>query len=220
MRLSDNGRTLIKGFEGLSLKAYPDTSKGYSIGYGHFGAKPGDVITRQEADRLFDQDVAKYELAVSMATPNAAQHEFDAMTSLAYNIGTAGFRNSTVAARHNMGDRQGAADAFRMWKKADGKDHPGLIARREKERGVYLNGYAGAPPAPSFPSPAPQQSTPGWPEVASSAPVPGQESGWSQATSSAPVPGVSPEAMRAAVPASIASLLAIALGWFVYQLAR
>lgn len=142
MQLSDNGRRLIQGFEGLSLKAYPDAA-GYSIGYGHYGAKAGDVITRDEAERLFDQDVAKYEAAVSLTTPRATQQQFDAMTSLAYNIGTGGFAGSTVARLHNAGDYAGAADAFRMWVKSQGQTLPVLQQRREKERNVYLNGYPG-----------------------------------------------------------------------------
>ena len=158
MRLSANGRRLIQGFEGLSLKAYPDAA-GYSIGYGHFGAKPGDVITREQAEALFDQDVAKYELAVSTTTPNATQQQFDAMTSLTYNIGTGGFAGSTVAKRHNMGDFAGAADAFRMWNKSQGKVLPVLERRREQERAVYLNGYGTAfPTQPMTPvSPAAPQ---------------------------------------------------------------
>lgn len=161
MRLSPSGRTLIKSFEGLSLKAYPD-AHGYSIGYGHFGASPGDVITREEADRLFDQDVIKYEAAVSLKTPRATQEQFDAMTSLAYNIGTGGFADSTVARLHNAGDYPGAADAFRMWNKSQGAVHQGLVARREKERAVYLQGYT---TPGSFPTPLPQQSGIGWPET-------------------------------------------------------
>lgn len=148
MRLSDNGRRLIQGFEGLSLKAYRDAD-GYSIGYGHYGAKAGDVITPAEAERLFAQDVAKYETAVSLATPVATQPQFDAMTSLAYNVGTAGFASSTVARLHNMGDYQGAADAFRLWNKSQGKVLPVLEQRREKERGVYLDGYPGYYPQPA-----------------------------------------------------------------------
>lgn len=210
MKLSAHGRALIQGFEGLSLKAYPDAS-GYSIGYGHFGAKPGDVITRAEADRLFDQDVVKYEAAVSLVTPDALQHEFDAMTSLAYNIGTGnvaardkGFAGSTVARLHNMGDRQGAADAFRMWNKSQGAVHQGLVKRREKERSVYLNGFT---PPGSFPTAPPTQSTPGWPEVASNSAPP----------SSIP-PAVSPGAIQTGASVSIVSLAAVAFGWLLYRL--
>lgn len=140
MQLSPEGRRLIQGFEGFSATAYPDAA-GYSIGYGHFGASPGDVITREEADRLFDRDVAKYELAVSTVVPNASQSQFDAMTSLAYNIGTGGFAGSTVARLHNLGDYAGAADAFRLWNKSQGKVHQGLVKRREREREVYLSGF-------------------------------------------------------------------------------
>lgn len=163
-RLSADGRRLIQGFEGLSLKAYPDTSKGYSIGYGHFGAKPGDVISQAEAERLFDLDVLKYETAVALGAPITTQPQFDAMTSLAYNIGTAGFASSTVLRLHKLGDYAGAADAFRMWKKSDGKDNPVLIKRRERERAVYLNGYGGNPYTggvpPMTPSVPPPSSAP------------------------------------------------------------
>lgn len=159
MLLSPDGRALIKSFEGFSAKAYPDAA-GYSIGYGHFGASPGDVVTLEEADRLFDRDVSKFEYAVSTVTPRALQHEFDAMVSLAYNVGTGGFSGSTVARLHNMGDREGAADAFRLWNKSQGAVHQGLVKRRERERDVYLNGYG---PATHYPVTPPVQSVE-WPE--------------------------------------------------------
>lgn len=211
MRLSENGRRLIQGFEGLSLKAYPDAS-GYSIGYGHFGAKRGDVITREEADRLFDADVAKYELAVSTVTPQATQPQFDAMVSLAYNVGTGdvksrngGFAGSTVARLHNMGDVQGAADAFRMWNKVGGVANAVLTKRREQERAVYLTGaygYSGTsssvPPMTPVASSAPSSSA---------APAP-QPITWS-------VPNSSPGAVAGGV-----SLLIAAAGALVYFLLR
>ncbi len=168
-RLSADGRRLIQGFEGLSLKAYPDPpgdpQNRHSIGYGHSGAKPGDVISRDEAERLFLQDVLKYETAVALKTPIATQPQFDAMTSLAYNIGTAGFSDSTVARLHNLGNYAGAADAFLLWVKAAGKEHPGLKARRAKEREIYLNGYGspftgGVPPMTPAPSSPPSGTLP------------------------------------------------------------
>ncbi len=165
MRLSPAGRARIQRTEGLSLTAYPDTKKDgiqlYSIGYGHLGAKKGDVITRAQAEALFDQDVAKYELIVSLTTPKTTQSQFDAFVCLAYNIGTAGFAGSTVARLHNAGDIAGAADAFRMWNKSEGKTNPVLVNRREDERGLYLYGYDYSAPHGSAPSPsAPQVSSP------------------------------------------------------------
>lgn len=205
MKVSDAGRALIESFEGLSLKAYPDpklpkTSDGswhpeqlWSIGYGHQlgrGAFEGKTITREEADRAFESDLAKFEAAVSLSAPNALQHQFDAMTSLAYNIGTAGFAGSSVARYHNMGDTASAADAFRLWNKSAGAVNPVLVARREKERGVYLHGYT---PGGSYPVPAPSQSSPGWPETVS----------------------VASSTLGTAVMTSAAAL---GLGWLLYRL--
>jgi lysozyme len=181
MKLSPHGRALIQSFEGLSLTAYPDAG-GWSIGYGHFGASPGQTITREEAESLFDRDVIKYETGVSLITPRTTIQQFDAMTSLAYNIGLGsddpswpgGFTRSTVARLHNAGDFRGAADAFRMWNKSQGAVHQGLVKRREREREVYLNGYGPAAPylgpqttTPTSPTHSPDGvlSTPSWPST-------------------------------------------------------
>lgn len=157
MRLSEQGRKLLQSFEGLSLKAYPD-GPGYSIGYGHHGAQAGQTITRAEAEALFDADVQRFENAVSLSAPAMSQHQFDAMVSLAYNIGTGGFSGSTVLQRHRMGDYAGAADAFRMWNKSMGQVHQGLVDRRERERHVYLYGYAPYSGAPSVTPVSPPSS--------------------------------------------------------------
>lgn len=190
MRLSDAGRQFLQGEEGLSLKAYPDpplpkvngqwqAGQLWSVGYGHqlpMGTNwEGHTITRAEADRYFLDDVLSRELGVSALTPIASQPQFDAMVSLAYNIGLGdlsrkkdgGFATSTVQRLHNAGDYQGAADAFRMWRKSAGAVNPVLEKRRERERAIYLNGYPGhgysqppmtaAQPAPiawSVPSPS------------------------------------------------------------------
>jgi GH24 family phage-related lysozyme (muramidase) len=204
-RLSADGRRLIQGFEGLSLKAYPDPpgdpQNRHSIGYGHSGAKPGDVISREEAERLFDADVLKYETAVALKTPVSTQPQFDAMTSLAYNIGTTGFRDSTVARLHNAGDYAGAADAFLLWVKAAGKEHPGLKARRQRERAVYLNGYGNPylPPPPM--TPAAPSSPPSSPPPLAAAPS-------SSASSSVVAAGVGGIALAGALLLALAALLA------------
>lgn len=168
MKLSEQGRRLLQGFEGLALTAYPDppnpdpAKQLWSIGYGHqLGAGPqwkGTKITQAEAERLFDQDVASREAAVSWMAPTDVQHRFDSMVSLAYNIGLAEsrFPTSTVRRLHNAGDFQGAADAFRLWNKSGGAVNPVLVTRRDKERAVYLGGYGTTyvPPGPTSPTPA------------------------------------------------------------------
>ena len=178
MKLSEQGRRLLQGFEGLMLTAYrdppiPDQAEQlWSIGYGHqLGKGPqweGTTITRAEAERLFDQDVSTREAAVSLYAPTDAAHghRFDAMVSLTYNIGvgkgTKGFVGSTVRRLHNAGDFAGAADAFRLWNKSGGAVNPVLVSRREKERTVYLHGYGQTftPPGPTSPAaPAPVASS-------------------------------------------------------------
>jgi GH24 family phage-related lysozyme (muramidase) len=174
MKLSVQGRRLIQSFEGLALTAYRDppnpdpTKQLWSIGYGHqLGAGPqwaGKKITIAEAERLFDSDVATREAAVSWMAPTDVPHRFDAMVSLAYNIGTGekAFPSSTVRRLHNAGDFAGAADAFRLWNKSGGAVNANLVARREKERTVYLNGYGQTfvPPGPTSPA-APAASSAG-----------------------------------------------------------
>lgn len=142
MQLSPLGRAFIKAREGLRLTAYPD-GDGYSIGYGHFGAQKGDVITRARAEELFLSDIARYEAAVHRITPNVRlQQQFDALVSFTYNIGIAGYEGSTTARLQRAGDERGAADAMRLWKLSKGQVSPVLVARREKERALYLTGDA------------------------------------------------------------------------------
>lgn len=155
MRLSPNGRRFIQKEEGLSLTAYPDPAlpkvngqwspkQKWSIGYGHSGAAPGQRITLAEAERLFDEDVLKFETIVALEAPGGTQAQFDAMVALAYNIGTKGFSTSTVARLHRAGDHAGAAAAFAMWRMSAGAVNPVLVARRARETNVYRGlGYPG-----------------------------------------------------------------------------
>ena len=92
---------------------------------------------RALVERVLREDLAtRFEPAVRDAVRKPLkQHQFDALVSLAFNIGTGGFRRSTVVKRLNAGDFRGAADAILMW------DKPSiLIPRRRRERELFLNG--------------------------------------------------------------------------------
>lgn len=67
------------------------------------------------------------------------QNQFDAMVSLAYNVGTGrkGFAGSTVLRRLNAGDSAGAADAFRRFNKSGGHVMRGLVNRRNDEVALF-----------------------------------------------------------------------------------
>lgn len=149
--VSAEGRALIQQFEGLSLTAYLCPAGKWTIGYGHTeGVQPGDKIMKAHADNLLQADLVSYGKAVegSIGSCETSQHEFDAMVSLAFNVGIAGFKGSTVLRLHRQGDRQGAARAFGMWNKAmvDGKlrEMPGLTRRRAAETAFYLTDDAPA----------------------------------------------------------------------------
>lgn len=139
MKISDRGLAFIREWEGCELKAYKDTGGVWTIGVGHTGpdVKPGMTITQLEADELLRMDIEDHDPTPFLKVPTK-QHEYDAMCSLAFNIGLERFRNSTALKRHNLGNRMGAANAFLLWKFDNGKIIKGLMRRREAERKLYL----------------------------------------------------------------------------------
>lgn len=143
-KTSQRGTAFIKGFESLELKAYPDPGTGgkpWTIGWGHTkGVKPGDRITELEADAFLAEDLAVFELTVKSAVKvPITQNQFDALVSLAFNIGGANFAGSTLVKKLNAGDPIGAADQFPRWKFANGKEMRGLVRRRAAERELFLS---------------------------------------------------------------------------------
>ena len=139
MKIGAKGLTLIKQSEGLRLKAYLCQAKVWTIGYGSTGphVKPDMEITETQAEQLLRDDLARFEKAVSDAAPKATQDQFDAMVSLAFNIGIAGFMKSSVLRLHNLGKFQAAADSFALWNKGGGRVLPGLVRRRDDEAHLY-----------------------------------------------------------------------------------
>ena len=66
------------------------------------------------------------------------QNQFDAMTSLAYNIGVGAFSNSTLLKKVNAKDFTGAGNEFLKWDKSNGKPLLGLTRRRQREKELFL----------------------------------------------------------------------------------
>ena len=67
------------------------------------------------------------------------QNMFDALISLAYNIGTSALAGSSIIRKLKAGDKLGAANAFRLYNKSGGQVLKGLINRREEERKIFLS---------------------------------------------------------------------------------
>lgn len=144
LKTSQRGIALIKSFESLELKAYPDPGTGgkpWTIGWGHTkGVNPGDRITERQAEAFLTEDLAVFELTVNSAVKvPLTQNQFDALVSLAFNIGGANFAGSTLVKKLNAGDPRGAADQFPRWKFASGKEMKGLVRRRAAERELFLS---------------------------------------------------------------------------------
>jgi len=70
VKISDNGLSVIKHFESLSLKAYPDPATGgapWKIGWGHTGyeVKPGLAWTENQCVNALLADLERFEKGVS-----------------------------------------------------------------------------------------------------------------------------------------------------------
>lgn len=150
-------KAFIAGEEGERLTVYLDNASPpkWTVGVGHLvlasdtvrGQKihpfgPITVITPEESEMFFARDVAEASEAVDGGVKRLANsNERTAMISLAYNIGATAFRNSTLLKLFNAGDKQGAADQFHRWVYSGDKTkpNPGLVARRQRERELFLS---------------------------------------------------------------------------------
>lgn len=145
MELSNNGIAFLKREEGEKLTGYADSRGIPTIGVGHTGkvdgvpVKVGMKITQNQSTRLLLDDLKWVSEAIATSVKaRLTQNQYDALTSLIFNIGAAAFRGSTVLRKLNGGDYMGAADAFLMWKKA-GNDPEILLPRRQRERSLFLS---------------------------------------------------------------------------------
>ncbi|MBX2861822.1 MAG: lysozyme [Vampirovibrio sp.] len=148
LKTSKAGLEALMKEEGFRGKAYWDY-KGYAVGYGlHYiyengswrKVRKGETVTQAKAKSDFKRWIAekiepviKHHVKVPVTT-----NMFDSLVSLSYNIGTGGFRKSTLLKKLNNKDYAGAAREFLRWNKAGGNVHPVLVARREREANRFL----------------------------------------------------------------------------------
>ena len=130
----------IEEFEGRRLKAYKCSAGKWTIGVGHTkDVKEGDIITNEEATRLFHLDLHSHArgLAPAIKVP-VTKNQFIALLSLAFNIGVTNAKNSDAVAYLNKQEYQNSADAFLNWRRAGGKISNELVRRRNAERKLFL----------------------------------------------------------------------------------
>lgn len=140
MKTSDAGIALIKDHEGLRLHSYPDSVGVLTIGYGHtLGVFAGQQITTMEADRLLRADLETVEKCLANCVKvEVTQNQYDALASFCFNLGCKSLCDSTLLSLLNDGDDTAAAAQFEHWCYAAHRKLPGLIARREAEKELFL----------------------------------------------------------------------------------
>jgi lysozyme len=93
----------------------------------------GKVYTPAECSARLDYDLAVHaEGVMSCIKVPLTVGQKVAFVDTAYNIGIAGFCNSSMARKTNAGDRVGGCQALKLWVKVQGKVVRGLVLRRER----------------------------------------------------------------------------------------
>jgi len=156
--ISDKALKMIKHHEGVRTKPYRCPALLWTVGVGHV-IDPNHIkvpleqrkelpipqgwdrtLTMDEVDAILQKDLASFEKGVLRLCPAAVQNQshLDALVSFSFNVGLGNLQRSTIRAKYNRGDFEGAAEAFLDWTKAGGKVLPGLVKRRNDERALFL----------------------------------------------------------------------------------
>lgn len=136
-RPSPQGLEFIKRFQGLSLEKYRDAEGLWVIGYGHLireGERFDGCLTHAQAEMLFEQDVENYRqwLCQGINAP-LAQHQFDALLSLAFSLGLEGVRQSAIVQAINRRDFNAALAEWRR----EGEQQSSLALQRQAEASLF-----------------------------------------------------------------------------------
>lgn len=159
MKLSQDGWDQIKAEEGDPknpgepvLKAYKLGDGRITVGWGHAEPiktskyKRGQVITREQAKKLLQEDLGEAADGVRRIFKEwknkgierkITQDQFDALVSMAYNMGISGLRHSDVIQHIKKGDYKSAGESIK--KQSLSKKFSGLESRRERESNLFLS---------------------------------------------------------------------------------
>lgn len=127
----------IKKEEGYRDTAYYDNGQ-YAIGYGHRDKtiRPGQRTNPQEAEQWLRDDLKSAESCIKRNIPHSlTQGQYDALVSLAYNYGCAGFLRTDGGKYAKSGDMGKVAEWLANYKNEKNK---GLEKRRQNELAFFL----------------------------------------------------------------------------------
>jgi lysozyme len=133
--VSPAGIQLVKSFEGLRLNAYWDVNA-WAIGYGARGPgiRKGTWWTETQADIYLEAELNTTALFICQIRPDLTQHQLDAFTSLAYNVGPTKLKKSGLLTEKNS---RRLAARWKMYIKSAGVPLAGLLRRRLAEIKLY-----------------------------------------------------------------------------------
>lgn len=152
--LSRRGEDFIIDREGLRTRPYNDAAGHCTVGIGHLlhagrcsNAELERTYSDSEVRAMFRADVGRFVAGVrsAVAVP-LNQHELDALTSFAFNVGLGAFERSTLLKRLNAGDRASVPAELMRWNKLrDPKTgelapHPSATQRRRFEGEMFASG--------------------------------------------------------------------------------
>lgn len=141
----------IKSEEGLKLKAYDIKDGMITVGYGHATKKSksnirvGEKISMEQAEKFLQEDLKNASDAVKRIfkrwekkgiNREITQGQFDAMVSMAYNMGVGKLNKSEFIQYVKKGDFLTAGERIKTT--AISNKYPGLEERREKESDMFL----------------------------------------------------------------------------------
>tara|TARA_Y100001951_G_scaffold96929_1_gene96189 strand:- start:21 stop:473 length:453 start_codon:yes stop_codon:yes gene_type:complete len=139
MKISEEGISLIKNYEGCRLEAYQDSVGIWTIGYGVIkGVKEGDKINQEEADHLLQEELPEYEGYINdMIKVPLEQCQFDALVCWVYNLGPNNLKDSTLLKVINEKNYEDVPEQIKRWNKAGGVVLAGLVKRRAAEADLF-----------------------------------------------------------------------------------
>lgn len=146
---------LVRHFESLHLRAYPDPKTGgapWTIGYGHtHGVQPGDTCTELQAEEWMAEELAECARQITLSSIRPfEEHQLDALSSFLYNVGPGkvGVKDglfslksgghSTLWKMVKAQNDAGAAEQFLRWINPGTNVAKGLLRRRVAERALWL----------------------------------------------------------------------------------
>ena len=153
MKVSKQGREHIKSHEGIELVAYKLGDGKITVGYGHAEPihkskfKNGQRISQEQADLLFKKDLTKAADGVRRIfnewkskgiDRKLTQDQFDALVSMAFNMGISALRQTDLIQQIKAGNLEKAGELIKTTKIND-DTFPGLRDRREKESEMFMS---------------------------------------------------------------------------------